>query len=124
MEAHDGPASTMVPQQETGPFPKVQQPSDLIMLTSFAPLTGSAMQINDVTNTCTGTERLSAAAHLGEVASRLAQLTGERQVDLRVPGGDVWSFRCLDTKMSSKAECEKHGRLACAGRDKFFARHD
>ena len=85
----------MVAQQETGPFPKVQQRSGLIMPTSSAPLTGSAMQIDYGTNVCSGAEPLSAAAHLGEVTGRLARLTGERQVDLRVPGVGTWSFRCL-----------------------------
>ena len=71
----------MVAQQEMSPFPNAQPRSGLIMLTSFAPLTGSAMQNNDGTNVCSGAEPLSAAAHLGEVTGRLARLTGERQVD-------------------------------------------
>ena len=65
------------------------------MSPSSAPLTGSAMQIDYGTNVCSGAEPLSAAAHLGEVTGRLARLTGERQVDLRVPGVGTWSFRCL-----------------------------
>ena len=85
----------MVAQQEMSPFPNAQPRSGLIMPTSSAPLTGSAMQIDYGTNVCSGAEPLSAAAHLGEVTGRLARLTGERQVDLRVPGVGTWSFRCL-----------------------------
>ena len=45
-------------------------------------------------------------------------------VYLEAEPGRFGVLQHIGTSMPAKVECETHRGLACAGREKFFARHD